>query len=128
MVSQQDWHVWDDVVSTPGPLQPSVVGGVTTIPGYKNTVYIIVFTSCSHLYVLCAQVLFVFGIFQYITLSIAYSIAKPYRAPLYTNPHFVVNLALLYLAGIYINLFPGKWLTVVAAEHLFSTHILIFSV
>ena len=68
--------------------------------------------------------MFVFPIFQYITLSVAYSIAKPYRSPLWTNPYLVGNLVILYMCAIYINISPAGWLTVCASfvSHFIDVH------
>jgi hypothetical protein len=53
-----------------------------------------------------------FSLFQYITLSLAYSISKPYRASALTNYYFIVNVIILFALGIYINIEPPKFLKV----------------
>lgn len=53
--------------------------------------------------------LFTLSIYQYIALAIAFSTAAPYRKPLYTNYWFMLTLAILIPANLYITLAPQNW-------------------
>lgn len=55
-----------------------------------------------------ATVLFLFTSIQYLVTSIAFSISKPFRDPLYKNPYFTVCLIILTLYSYYIILIPDK--------------------
>lgn len=55
-------------------------------------------------------VIFTASIFQYIVLVIAFSTAAPYRKPIYTNVLFMLSLAILIPACLYIALAPPTWL------------------
>ena len=53
-----------------------------------------------------------FSIFQYIMMAFAYSISKPYRAPIYSNPHLMINFGILIVSAIYLNVMPAEFFRV----------------
>lgn len=54
--------------------------------------------------------------FQYITVSVAFSISKPFRAPIYSNLSFLLSLIGLYGFTIYFALYPAHYVAVRSLE------------
>ena len=54
--------------------------------------------------------LFVFSNIPYIAVSFAFMMGKPFRSAPYTNVGYLINLILVSLLGLYIILYPAKWL------------------
>ncbi|XP_064387649.1 polyamine-transporting ATPase 13A3-like isoform X2 [Halichondria panicea] len=55
-------------------------------------------------------VIFQLANFQYLGLSIALSVAAPFRKPILTNLWFMLTLAILFFSNVYIIMAPGDWL------------------
>lgn len=79
-LKQQTWFV---------PLQPSTSGD--NIECFENTV------------------IFLVSNFQYVWVSLAFSIAKPFRAPLYTNISYIIIVCALLGFNTFLTLHPSGW-------------------
>ena len=54
--------------------------------------------------------LFLMSNMQYIATCFAFTMGKPYREPVYKNIAFIVNIIVIVILGVYINIYPAKWL------------------
>ena len=54
-------------------------------------------------------VLYLFTIMQYITCCLVFSISKPFRKPVYTNPLYLSAVTLMGVYGIYMILYLDDW-------------------
>lgn len=54
--------------------------------------------------------IFCVSMFQYVTISIAFSRGKPYRKAIWTNYVFIICLFLTTLLNAYITVYPASWL------------------
>jgi cation-transporting ATPase 13A2 len=52
------------------------------------------------------HLLFGFANFQYLSVAVAYSISRPFRRPIWTNPWYMLSLILLTASGLYLLLGP----------------------
>lgn len=53
---------------------------------------------------------FAVSLFQYITMTIAFSFGKPYRKPIYTNRYLIGSIVVTLGINIYLILWPTDWL------------------
>lgn len=53
-------------------------------------------------------VLFMMSNFQYVLTAIAFSVAKPFRKPIYTNTPFVISIVIILLMNTYIVFTPNR--------------------
>ena len=60
------------------------------------------------------------SIHQYIWVAAAFSIAKPFRAPIYTNIAFLISLIALVILNIYITFGADPWTSVSLLEIFLS--------
>ena len=54
-------------------------------------------------------VLYLLSIMQYITCCLVFSISKPFRKPVYTNPLYLVSVIFMGLYGIYSIVHYDSW-------------------
>lgn len=53
--------------------------------------------------------LYLFTSFQYISCCLVFSVARPFRKPIYSNPAFLVSVILLIAYQTYMTLIPDHW-------------------
>jgi len=57
--------------------------------------------------------LYLISCMQYITTCLCFSISKPFRKPIYTNPVYLVSVVLMIVLQVYLTLFfdnsTGGW-------------------
>ena len=54
--------------------------------------------------------MFLTTLYQYLVVSMAFSLSKPFRQPIYTNLWFTISLLILFVFSLYITLASDKWI------------------
>lgn len=54
-------------------------------------------------------ILYLFTCMQYITCCLCFSISKPFRRPIYTNPLFLISVIIMTTYQIYLILFLDSY-------------------